>query len=267
MPEAPRADKASRRARGRRALLAVVALAWVATMARLVRSEGLGGGESEDVRALLASARRDRVHASARYEVRLGGRTVGWLESSVSGGQHDEQLAYSMSGRLDSPVEVVVRGVVIAGWDRTLQRLLLDVTLPGGRTGLVATTERGSGGVFVVSRRTPGSADAPVPLLVLPEAPVLAPGPLPLPELGGLARGDGSRQGVADDPLTGVETAWRVATAGEERVVIAGRARAARRLDVAYGTASATLLTEPDGFPLRLELPLGIEVVLVEESR
>src|SRR5205085_6775609 len=131
-------------------------------------------------------------------------------------------LAYSLSGRLESPVEVVLRGVVLADWDRRLQRLVPDITLPGSRTGLVATTDRGSGGVFVVSRRTPGRDEAPVPLLVLPEAPVLAPGPLPLPELGGLASADGARQGVADDPLTGAATTWRVATAGNERVVIAG---------------------------------------------
>jgi hypothetical protein len=95
---------------------------------------------------------------------------------------------------------------------------------------------------------------------------VLAPGPLPLPELAGLATG-GRAEGRVADPLTGLPTRWVIEAPEPTTFPLAGRERPAVRRALAYGDQRAAIVTEANGFPLAVELPLGIRVVLVEEQR
>ena len=82
-----------RPSRARLAAWLVVGGLWLATLGAVIRVEILQRRESADVRSLVDSARLAQMHASARYAIRVGNAVVGSLESTVSGGQHDEQLA------------------------------------------------------------------------------------------------------------------------------------------------------------------------------
>jgi hypothetical protein len=257
---------------------------WLATMGAVVRAEIFGRRESADMRALVDSARLARTHASAVHAIRFGSATVGHLRSTVSGGQHEEQLAYLLEGQLTLVQPVRLKGVVLAGWDRRPQRLVLEATLGADRHRLDGTLrpDPASGGALFELRYVPplpsGAATREFEW-VLPEAPVLAPGPLPIPEfLTGAGLGaDGasgenpaapiSREGSMLDPMTGAPTTWRLASSRIETLLIAGRPRDARRHDIKVGAWEGRAWTEATGFPLRLELPGGLVIELVEERR
>lgn len=262
----------------------VVGGLWLGTLAAVVRSEILQHRESADVRSLVDSARLARTHASALYAIRLGSATVGSLESTVSGGQHDEQLAYVIEGQLTVPQPIHLKGVVLAGWDRRPQRLVLEVTVGADRHRLDGTLQpdAASGGSLFELRYTPPATsglDARAFNWVLPEAPLLAPGPLPIPEFSSLARSNATeaggeslsasvpREGALPDPMTGAPMAWSISSTRVETLVIAGRAREARRHDLKVGAWEGRAWTEASGFPLRLELPGGVIVELIEEKR
>jgi hypothetical protein len=287
--ESPRPPPTPRRRFPATFALIVAGVAWLATMGQVLRSEVLQRRESADVRALVDSARLSQTHASATYAIRLGSATVGSLSSTVSGGQHDEQLAYVIEGQLSTPQDVRVKGVVLAGWDRRPERLMLEATIGGERHRLEGTLrdDPATEGTLFELRYVPPPGGAPREgNWVLPEAPVLAPGPLPIPEFPGspgessadvpLSHGRGPTagadvppaEGVAADPMTGGPLSWRMTTSHLETLDVAGREREVRRHDVTLGAWQASAWTEPSGFPVRLELPAwSVVVELVDEKR
>ena len=236
-------------------------------MAGLWRAEVLREGPSQDVQALIDQARLRKEHASARYAVTLGELEVGELSSTVSGGQREEQLLYRLSGRLDQPARVRLNGFVLAGWDRRPERFVLEARTGGERHRIEGGLRQDAGGVlFQASYQPPAGGAERTFDLVLPQAPVLVPGPLPLPELAeGLAAAP--RSGAVADPVTGEPVQWRVESEPVPEFVAAGRAREAVRHSLFYGDWQAVIWTEPNGFPLRVELPLGFALTLVEENR
>jgi hypothetical protein len=60
---------------------------------------------------------------------------------------------------------------------------------------------------------------------------------------------------------------WTVSTSHLESFTIAGRERQARRHDLQLDAWQGRAWTEASGFPLKLELPGGITIELVEEER
>lgn len=266
-PPAPPARR--RRPPARLLVVAAVGLAWAATIAGLWRSEALEAAGSTDVRELVEAAGFSRRHASATHAIRIGSLEVGRLTSTVSGGEASEQVAYVLRGRLDQPYAVDLRGFVIADWNRRPERFAFEARLGGQAHRLDGGIVPGPGGTAALhAHASPAGPEGRRWDLDLPEAPVLIPGPLPLPELPGLlGEGPGPRRGSIVDPLTGEPVAWTVETAGPETLAVAGGMRPALRHVVTYGPHVITLWTEPTGFPLKAELPLGIVVVLVEESR
>lgn len=256
----------------RRLALPVAGLAWAATLFHVLRSEVVRGRESADVRALVESARLTRVHASAMYLIRVGDATVGRLSSTVSGGQHEEQLTYVLDGELTIPQRVRLKGVVLAGWDRRPQRLVLEAATDARRHRLEGTLRPDSstaGSIFEL-RYVPPPGGAPLDgTWVLPEAPLLAPGPLPFPEFPGdeLTASYGLKRGAMPGPGSGPPMGWSVVTSHLESFTIAGRERQARRHDVRLDAWEGRAWTEASGFPLRLELPGSITIELTEEER
>jgi hypothetical protein len=232
-------------------------------MAVLVQREVRAPTDSADVRELVASARLKKAHATARYEIRLLGAPAGTLGSVVSGGQKEEQLAYVVTGVLERPQRVDLRGFALAGWDRRLERFVLEATTGGDRFRIEGSRATVEPRVFTV--RHGGAVDAAAGAWVLPEAPLLAPGPLPVPEL--FAAAPAGRAGTIVDPVTGQPAAWRLEEPREEVIDVAGRPRRAMRLTLAYGALAGTLWAEPTGFPLRLDVPPALSLVLVEETR
>lgn len=237
-------------------------------MAHLAHREIRPRESSADVLAVVEAAGLKRAWARARYAVRLSGADVGELSSTVTGGQADEQLSYIVEGRLERPMALSLRGFVVAGWDRRVERMVLEASLGAARHRLECRTVREGedAGLFRVSYLPPGALPEAAREWVLAEAPVLAPGPLPLPEVDGGAF-EGSRSGQVVDPVTGEPRDWRVARTDVSRREVAGRVREARRHDLFFGDLEARLWTEPSGFPLELELPGALSLVLVEEVR
>lgn len=237
-------------------------------MAGLWRSEVLRDRPSDDVQALIDQARLRKEHASAAYRVTLGELEVGELRSTVSGGQREEQLLYRIHGTLEQPARVRLSGFVLAGWDRRPERFVLEARTGGQRHRLEGGLRREpGGGVLFEARYLPPAGGAERRFdLVLPDAPILAPGPLPLPELGpGLAGLPAA--GTVADPMTGEPVDWRIETSARPGFEAAGRPRDAVRHALLYGAWQASLWTESTGFPLRVELPLGFAVTLKEEKR
>jgi hypothetical protein len=220
---------------------------------------------SDDVQALIDSARLRKEHATARYAVRLGTSPVGELSSTVSGGQREEQLLYRLSGRLTHPADVRLTGFVLAGWDRRPERFVLEADVGGSRHRIEGGLSRANGGVLFQARYLPPDGREGRSFdLVLPDAPLLAPGPLPLPEVGVAGA---PRSGTVADPVTGDPVDWRIETRELTSFAVAGRKRPAIHHALLYGAWTAGLWTEPSGFPLQVELPLGLTVVLEEEKR
>jgi len=249
------------------ALLAAVGVVWLGTLTIVYRTEVLREGPSEDVQALIDQARLRKEHASARYAVRLGELPVGELSSTVSGGQREEQLLYRLSGVLTQPAKVRLNGFVLAGWDRRPERFVLEASLAGQRHRVEGGLRRHADGVLFEAHYQPPEGGEQRRLdFVLPTAPLLAPGPLPIPELAGIVPG-GSRTGTIADPITGEPVEWRIETEVLADFVVEGVKRPAVRHSLLYGAWTASLWTEPSGFPLQVELPLGLTVVLQEESR
>ena len=178
------------------------------------------------------------------------------------------------------PQAIRLKGVVLAGWDRRPQRLVLEATLGAARHRVEGTLrpDPATGGSLFEMRYTPPASSGLAPRdvdWVLPEAPLLAPGPLPIPEFaafaGGGASGDRSapiaRDGAIADPVTGAPLPWSMGSARLETLIIAGQPRDARRHDIKVGAWEGRAWTEANGFPLRLELPGNVSVELVEEKR
>ncbi len=254
----------SRRAGGqalRWGLIAVAAAAWLATMARLVHSEVLTHRESADVRDLVASARLTRQHASSRHVIRAGEAVIGRLASVVSGSRDEEQLAYIVDGELHGPLSVRLKAVVIASWDRRVERFVMDADVGGARHRFDGQ-RHAEDGSFEVRHRAPGVATPATWLLG--DAPVLAAGPLPIPAFAREAL-DEPRHGEAPDPLGGAMT-WDLRPASWETMDFGGRERRVRRQTLNVGAATVVLLTEDSGFPLRIELPGGLVMELAEDG-
>jgi len=238
-------------------------------MTRLALIEASDDRRSEDVRALVEDARLEEAHASARYEIRLGNLPVGELVSTVSGGQRDDQLAYVLQGRITRPQPVTLQGFVLADWQRRPARFVLEATMDGVRQRVEGGLQpRGDGGVLFEARHVPpdGTAGRSASW-VLPEAPVLAPGPLPVPDVNALVPDGASRDGWTESPLTGAPEHWTLDAGVPATFVLAGRERPALRHVLTWGDQRVELVAEPTGFPLRLDLPLGLSVVLVDEKR
>jgi hypothetical protein len=252
-----------------RLLLPLLALAWLGTMAQVVRQELLQDQSSEDVRALIDEAGLRKTHASATYRVLAGGSEVGRLTSTVSGGQREEQLVYIVEASLQRPMPLELKGFVLAGWDRRPERFVLETRLDGQphRIEGGVLREEGQDAVVLEARYRPptGNSDRSVSW-ILPEAPRLAPGPLPLPELPG---GDlvALREGQVADPMTGAPTTWRIGSADEADFMLGSTPRPARRHELEFGVWTAVLWSEAGGFPLKVELPLGFSIELTEEER
>ena len=258
--------------RWRRLALPVAGLLWGATLLQVLPSEVVRGRESADVRALVESARLSRVHASATYLVRVGDAAVGRLSSTVSGGQNEEQLTYVIDGELTAPGRVVIKGGVLAGWDRRPERIVLEATMGGDRhrlEGILRPDSSTSGSLFELRYVPPRGGTPFEGTWVLPEAPLLAPGPLPFPEFQGaeMSASFGTKQGAMADPTSGAPMGWTVATSHLETFTIAGRRRQARRHDVRLGAWEGRAWTEASGFPLKLELPGSITIELAAEKR
>jgi len=249
------------------ALLAAVGVLWLATLAVVYRTEVLSERPSEDVQALIDQARLRKEHASAVYEVRLGELPVGEISSTVSGGQREEQLLYRLQGHLTQPVQVRVTGFVLAGWDRRPERFVLEAFTAGQRHRVAGGLRHHADGVlFEAHYQPPEGGELRSFDFVLPSAPLLAPGPLPVPEMAGSVPGS-VQTGTLADPISGEPVDWRIDTEELNDFVVAGASRAALRHSLLYGAWTASLWTEPSGFPLAVELPLGLRVVLQEESR
>ncbi len=247
--------------------MAVALVAWLGTLAAVYRTEVLRERPSEDVQALIDQARLRKEHASASYAVRLGELPVGELSSTVSGGQREEQLLYRLSGVLTQPAQVRLNGFVLAGWDRRPERFVLEASVAGQRHRVEGGLRRLADGVlFEAHYQPPEDGEQRSFDFVLPAAPSLAPGPLPIPELAGVVPG-ASRTGTIADPVTGEPVDWRIETEELPDFVLEGVSRSAVRHSLVYGAWTASLWTEPSGFPLQVELPLGLTVVLQEESR
>ena len=255
--------------------LALAGLAWLATLGQILRGEVLQRRESEDVRALVDSARLTREHASASYVIRLGTSTVGSLTSTVSGGQHEEQLAYVVEGRLSMPEDIRLKGVVLAGWDRRPERVVLEAVTGTTRHRLegVLRHDAGTDGTLFEVRLSTGGGVPQEMNWVLPEAPVLAPGPLPIPEFSAdatavpAAPNEAPAEGARPSPFGGASLRYVVTGAHLETLIVAGRPRRVRRRDIQLGAYQATAWVEASGFPVRLELPGSIVVELVSEKR
>lgn len=253
--------------RRRLVLLAAAGVAWLATLAVVYRTEVLREKPSEDVQALIDQARLRKVHASAGYEVRLGELPVGELSSMVSGGQREEQLLYRLQGELTQPIQVRINGFVLADWDRRPERFVLEAFTGGQRHRVEGGLRHHADGVlFEAHYEPPEGGEERSFDFVLPSAPLLAPGPLPVPELGDAVIGL-PRTGTLADPITGEPVEWRIDTEEIEDFEVAGGSRAALRHSLLYGSWTASLWTEPSGFPLQVELPLALRVILKEESR
>ena len=258
----------SRRPFLRGAVLIGVGVAWGLTLALVWRRELRAADGSDDVRALVEASRLSQQHASATHVIRIGSLEVGRLSSRVSGGQTEEQLAYVLRGRLRQPQVVELRGFVLADWDRRPQRFVLELFVAGRRHRIDGGIERAPGGGVTFSARSVLDGGERRYEWVLPEAPVLVPGPLPLPELPLLSSQlPGWRAGTMVDPVTGEPQSWSIETTSAEDLIVAGRPRPCMRHVVHYGPHVVSLWTEAGGFPLRAELPLDIVIELVEESR
>jgi hypothetical protein len=244
-----------------------VGLLWLATLAVVYRTEVLRERPSEDVQALIDQARLRKEHASAAYEVRLGELPVGELSSMVSGGQREEQLLYRIQGELTQPARVRLNGFVLAGWDRRPERFVLEAFTGGRRHRIEGGLRHLADGVlFEAHYQPPEGGEQRSFDFVMPAAPLLAPGPLPIPELSGVGPG-AIRSGTIADPMTGEPVNWRIDTEQVESFAVAGTPRRAIRHSLLYGAWTASLWTESSGFPLQVELPLGLRVVLREERR
>lgn len=253
------------------ALLLVTGVVWAVTMGELARREVLARREAADVRTLVDAAGLRESHASARYAIRLGTLDIGELSSTVSGVQRDDQLGYVLSGRVGQPFRIGLRGFVLADWERRPERFVLEVALAGESHRLEGgLSPGGPEGVLLEARYVPpGDGRARVQSWMLPDAPRLAPGPLPLPELASAA-GDRSRPARAGrmiDPRTGEPADWRIESEAGEQLVVAGTRRDVVRHRLRFADLEATAWVEPSGFPVRVELPLGIAVELVQEER
>lgn len=256
----PRHNHDGSGARGRLVRWAVGA-AWALTMALVVRSEVLAHRESEDVRRLVDSARLTRQHASARYLVRTD-EVLGTLSSTVSGSREEEQLAYILEGEIHAPVRVRLKGVVVAGWDRRPSRFAFDVDVAGSRHRL--DSARGGDGRFRVRYVDPSGDVARTWLL--DDLPTLAPGPLPVPATDPSALAH-EMSGSVPSPGGGAPVGWTLSAPAPCTVAVAGEARSAVRRELQAGPATLVVYTEPDGFPLRLDLPGGVVIELAEEGR
>ena len=259
-------QQAARSRLKRHGLLILAGLAWAATMAQVLRSEVLERRESPDVRALIESARLTRQHATARYVIRIGSAVVGTLASTVSGGRQEEQLQYVLDGELTLPVPVRLKGSVLASWDRRPERIVLEAMLGDQRHRLEgALKSDGEERLLSVRYLSPGGSPDDAPTWVLPDAPRLTPGPLPIPELSADALA-ASRSGVVPDPVTGDPTSWSIEASTREDLVLAGSVRHVRRHDMRYGAYTVRAWTEATGFPVRFELPGGIVIELAQEG-
>jgi len=259
-------QQAARGTLKRHGLLILAGLAWVATMAQVLRSEVLERRESADVRALIESARLTRQHATARYVVRVGTSVIGTLASTVSGGRQEEQLQYVLDGELTLPTSVRVKGSVLASWDRRPERFVIEAMLGDQRHRLEGSLRSDSEERLLEVRYLPPSgAPDDAPTWVLPDAPRLTPGPLPIPELSADALAT-SRSGVVPDPVTGDPTSWSIEPSAWEELSLAGSVRHVRRHDMRYGDYTLRAWTEATGFPVRFELPGGVVVELAEEG-
>lgn len=246
-------------------MLGLAAVVWVATMGQLLKTEVLAARDSPDVRDVVASARLTREHASARYVIRAGATVLGTLASSVSGSRDEEQLAHVVEGELHSPVRARLKVIVVSNWDRRPERLAVDLDLAGSRHRVEGVLVSPAG-PFRVRHLAPGVSPDEAPSWDLDEVPRLAPGPLPMPELASPGNA-GTRHGELTDPSTGRPLTWMAHPATWQSITLAGRQRRARRQELVVGDATVTAFTEESGFPLRLELPGGIVLELVEESR
>lgn len=250
--------------RGRRAALLAGGLLWAATMAQVLRSEVLSRRESPDVRSVVAAARLTREHASASYVLRAGAAVVGTLNSTVSGSRDEEQLAYVVEGELHAPLQARLKGVVVAGWDRKPVRLALDLDLGGVRHrvdgGLAGD------GAFRLRYLPQGTPPDQAVTWEIDPAPVLAAGPLPIPEMSADALSR-AQAGEVANPASGAPMSWTLAAPVEETLFVGGRSRRVRRHDLVVSGMAATAWTEETGFPVKIELPGGLTLELVDEGR
>ena len=238
-------------------------------MANVVRVEVLRDETSDDVRALVEAARLRKEHASATYAVRLGRAEIGTLESTVTGGQGSDQLLYHVTAHVSKPFELSLKGFVFATWDRRLERLLVEATWAGERHRLDAEVLPGEsmGKAVLRGRHAPPAPGAPRHFeWVIGEPPVLAPGPLPLPRMD-RERGGISSRGQVVDPLSGSPVEWRLESSEPRRLEAGGRVHDAVSHVLSASGQDVSLWVDRTGLPLRVELPLGIEIVLEDEVR
>jgi hypothetical protein len=212
------------------------------------------------MRALVESARLTRVHATARWNVRVGDRVIGTLHATVSGSRDEQQLAHEVTGELHAPLAVRLKGVVLATWDRRPERLVFDVDLGGARHRvdgrLVAP-----GGPLRLRHAGPSGE---ISEWDVEEPPILAPGPLPLPVL---PTRNEDLSGVADDPGGGGPVPWSLSAGRPVSLFVAGRVRRATSSELVVRGIPLRLIVEDSGMPLRLEAPGGLVAELVEDAK
>lgn len=261
--EPPAGPPAGARPRPRpaQAVLLVTGLAWAFTMVQVLRSEVLTRRDSEDIRALVDSARLTRQHAAARWVVRASDSILGTFTSAVSGSRDEQQLAYVIEGELLAPLNARLKGILLATWDRRPERFVLDLDLSGVRHRVDGTLT--DAGTLRVRYLAPGASPEEALTWDIVDPPSLGPGPLPLPVFG---KGGGARSGSLQDPGAGGEFTWKLADSRMVTVAVAGSLRQGRLHELQVRGMTLAVILDETGLPLRLELPGGIVAELSEDQ-